>query len=592
MGGELRIGPFNYLQLAGGSGTFAFDNRFTANNPFTPAGGYGYASYLLGTGASGSITTSQPISGQQIYRALYFQDDWRVSRKLTLNLGVRWDLAGPWSERYDRLSVFLPNADSPLAQQVKLPLKGKFALVNTPEFPGRTSVPSNKKLFAPRVGFAYQLTPKTMLRSGYGIFYIPNALISGADPHSDVVNSQANTWVPTIDNIVPFTLFNNPFPNGLQQPSGRDPNFEQRYWGSSPATFYPNSGYGYMQQWNFNVQRELPFGVFVDAAYAGAKGTHLPVGFQVDQLPDQYLALGQQLSRQVANPFFGIVNQGILQTATISQGQLLRPFPQFNGVTLPQLYDRDIVLPVVPVESPAALFARREPSGGLHQFQADHDRRRLLTGASGNRRGLLGLSELQQFQSRTRALVVRRLAAAGGQLRLDLPFGHGQALLARRARSGVETGVGLGAGGDRDIPKRAADPCHRDAEQDRFAGRRRAAELDRDERRSWSGSAQSRLNRWFDTSQFKQPAAFTFGNVARNLPDVRSAGINNWDLAFAKTTVDHGAHRPAVPRGVFQSVQPGAVRFPGQVLGNASFGVVSSQVNQPRLLQFSLRLQW
>ena len=160
MGGELRIGPFNYLQLAGGSGTFAFDNRFTANNPFTPAGGYGYASYLLGTGASGSITTSQPTSSQQIYRALYFQDDWRASRKLTLNLGVRWDLAGSWSERYDRLSVFLPNADSPLAQQVKLPIKGKFALVNSPDFPGRTSVPGNSKMFAPRVGLAYQLCPK------------------------------------------------------------------------------------------------------------------------------------------------------------------------------------------------------------------------------------------------------------------------------------------------------------------------------------------------------------------------------------------------------------------------------------------------
>ena len=106
------------------------------------------------------------------------------------------------------------------------------------------------------------------------------------------------------------------------------------------------------------------------------------------------------------------------------------------------------------------------------------------------------------------------------------------------------------------------------------------------------GSAQSRLNRWFDTSQFKQPAPFTFGNVARTLPDVRSAGINNWDLAFVKTTAITeriGLQFRAEFFNLFNRVQFG---FPGQVLGNATFGVVSSQVNQPRLLQLSLRLQW
>src|SRR5439155_2484616 len=192
-GGELHIGPYNYLQLAGGSGTFNFTNTFTANNPFTPTGGAGFASYLLGTGASGNLATSVPTSGQQIYRAFYFQDDWRVSRKLTLNLGLRYDLAGPWSERYDRLSFFLPDADSPLAAKVNLPLKGRFALVGAPENPGRTNVPLDKNMFAPRAGLAYQLTAKTVLRVGYGILYIPTSLVTSNDPHSDVVNSNANT---------------------------------------------------------------------------------------------------------------------------------------------------------------------------------------------------------------------------------------------------------------------------------------------------------------------------------------------------------------------------------------------------------------
>ena len=591
MGGELRIGPFNYLQLAGGSGTFSFDNRFTANNPFSPAGGYGYASYLLGTGASGSITTSQPISGQQIYRALYFEDDWRASRKLTVNLGVRWDLAGPWSERYNRLSVFLPNAASPLAQQVKLPLKGKFALVDSPDYSSRTGVPTNNKLFAPRLGLAYQLTPKTVLRTGYGIFYIPTALISGADPHSDVVNSQANTWVPTIDNITPFTLFNNPFPNGLQQPAGRDPNFEQRYWGSSPATFFPGSGYGYMQQWNFNVQRELPFGIFVDAAYAGAKGTHLPVGFQVDQLADQYLALGQQLSRQVANPFFGIANQGILQTATIAQGQLLRPYPQFNGLTLPSN-----MIGTSSYQS-FQLKVQRRFSHGASLLVA-YTNAKLITTAADSTTGALetdggssGFQDYNNFRAE-RGLssfdVSQRLVAS---FAVDLPFGQGQRLLAglRGPASKLVSGWAM----EGIATFQSGQPIHLTATPNStgsLGGGVRpnstgvSAKLD--------GSAQSRLNGWFNTSVFKQPAPFTFGNVSRTLPDVRSAGVNNWDLAFVKTTAITeriGLQFRAEFFNLFNRVEFG---FPGQVLGNASFGVVSSQVNQPRLLQLSLRLQW
>ena len=315
----------------------------------------------------------------EIYSAYYFQDDWRVSHKLTVNLGLRYDLAGPWTERYNRLSNFLPGAVSPLASVVNLPLKGALSLVDTTADPSRSNQPFDKKMFAPRVGLAYQLTPKTVIRSGYGISYIPNNLSTGADPHSDAVNSSANTWVPTIDSVTPFTLFSNPFPNGLNEPAGRTPNFETEPVGHRAlGMLLPSNAYAYMQQWNFNLQRELPFGIYVDAAYAGAKGTHLPLsGLQLDQLPDQDLALGSQLNRQVPNPFFGVVNQGNLQTATVAYGQLLRPYPQFNGLIGADGHARNVRIRGVPVEGAAPFFWRREHPGGVHQRQADHDGDRL-----------------------------------------------------------------------------------------------------------------------------------------------------------------------------------------------------------------------
>ena len=105
-----------------------------------------------------------------------------------------------------------------------------------------------------------------------------------------------------------------------------------------------------------------------------------------------------------------------------------------------------------------------------------------------------------------------------------------------------------------------------------------------------SGAAQSRLNRWFDISCFQQPPAFTFGNVGRTLPDVRSHGINNFDFALFKNTPITelvGLQFRTEFFNVFNRVQFG---FPGQALGNPQFGVVSSQLNNPRLVQFALRL--
>jgi hypothetical protein len=308
-------------------------------------------------------------------------------------------------------------------------------------------------------------------------------------------------------------------------------------------------------------------------------------------LADQYLALGQQLSRQVANPFFGIVNQGILQTATISQGQLLRPYPQFNGLTEPSA-----MIGSSSYQSFQLKLQRRFTHGA--SLLVAYTNAKLITTSADSTTGALetdgGSSGFQNFNNfrAERGLssfdVSQRLVAS---FAYDLPFGHGQPLLA--GASGVASKLISGWALEGIATFQSGQPIHLTATPNStgsLGGGVRpnstgvSAEL--------SGSAQSRLGRWFDTSQFRQPASFTFGNVSRTLPDVRSAGINNWDLAFAKTTAITeriGLQFRAEFFNLFNRVQFG---FPGQVLGNASFGVVSSQVNQPRLLQLSLRLQW
>ncbi len=118
--------------------------------------------------------------------------------------------------------------------------------------------------------------------------------------------------------ITPFDFLKNPYPNGIIQPPGRDTSFQTTLPGQSIRAPLPDNPNGYVQQWNFNLQREIGEGFMVDMAYAGAKGTHLLWhGLQLNQLPDQFLSLGTTLQEQVTNPFFGLITSGELSTPTI-----------------------------------------------------------------------------------------------------------------------------------------------------------------------------------------------------------------------------------------------------------------------------------
>src|SRR5262245_3372622 len=594
-GGELMVSRFNYIQLAGASGVFNFNQTFTALSPTNPVGGFGFASFLLGYAASGSLASVVPSAQQQIYPAIYVTDTFNATRKLTFTLGLRWERTGPWSERFDRMTAFDVNLASPVAQPTGLPIKGAFALVNSPERPIRNNVDPPDKQFSPRVGFAYQLTPKTVLRGGYGIFWLPNDVTLGSSTHLDPVNNFSNAFVASIDGgVTPFNTLSSPFPTGLIPPPQRNPSFQNLLLGQGPTAIRaPNAPFAYAQQFNFNVQHELPNDILFDVAYAGAKGTHLTTGINLDQLAPQHMSLGSALLATVPNPFAGLISSGPLSNPTTTAGQLLRPFPQYTGLSWPLANLGDSQY------SSLQLKVRKNFSGGQTLLLAYAFSKNITnvegtgvildSGGSGGTQNGYNLSAERSVASFD---VPQRLVVS---YVLDLPFGAGKKFLGSSSGAIGKLVSGWGVNGimtyQRGFPLHLVTAANL---TNSFGGGSRpnfdatacpnGAVLD--------GSAQSRLNKWFNTACFTQPPAFTFGNLARTLADVRADGIANWDFALFKSTTFGTADNPLALQfraEFFNLFNTPQFAFPGQTHGTGQFGVVSAQLNNPRLVQFALK---
>jgi hypothetical protein len=599
VGSEWRRLQYNFGKSNQASGVFNFDNIFTSLNPLAPAGtGYGFASFLLGYGATGQIpgVTGSPnglqvpnlTASQFTYQGYYVSDIFQLTSKLTLNFGVRWDIPGAYTERWDRESVWLGNAVSPLAQLTGLPIRGKVGLVNTADSPGRGSAVSHWKLFAPRFGMAYRLNNKTVVRAGYGIFYLPNDVNMSSAPWSNPINSITTPWVATTDGgRTPSATLNNPFPNGLLQPPGRNPTYQSILYGTGITSPVADQRYAYVQQWNFNVERQLSEGFMFEIAYAGSRGVHLvgPSG-QVDQLPDQHLALGAGLQQQVPNPFYGLISTGTLASATVAQGQLLLPYPQYTSVSVVTPSNRDSIY-----HSMQMKLEKRFRSAGTvvasytwSKFISDTDTITTWLDATGTiqdynnlrgERALLG-SDVPQHLVMS---YIRELPFGKGHRFLGNAGGITDKLISGWAINGVtsfQSGLPLGFTTNVNLTNS-------------FNGGSRPNVAVRCAK-SISGSAQSRLNGWFNTSCFTQPATFTFGSESRFDPNLRGAGVNNWDFALSKNTTlteRMGFQFRTEFFNLFNRVQ---FAQPGLAVGNPSFGVISSQTNSPRLIQFALRV--
>jgi hypothetical protein len=589
-GAELRRSTHNYYQQNSPSGTFTFDALLTSANPFATAGsGNGFASFLLGYGSGGGVNQNALVAAQILYRAYYAGDQWRVSNRLTVNYGLRFEQMGPWSERYDRLSVLLPEAPNDLSAKTGLNFRGNLGLVNSPDSPSRNNQkPGN--LFSPRFGIAFRVSDKTVVRTGYGIFYLPNDVRWSLAPHNDAVNSFNNPFNGTLDgSLTPQDKLGNPFPNGLRPTPGRSTNALQALYGLNVAGSVYNEPYSYAQQWNFDVQHELPGGMALSVAYAGSKGTHLPgPDQQLNQLPPEFMTLGSKLQEQVPNPFFGLIPIGTLAQPQVAYGQLLRPYPQYTAFTMKNPNNRNSMY-----HSGQLNVEKRFGRGGSivgaytwSKLISDTD---TITGWLEPGGGAGGVQNNYDIRSERSLALYDTPHRAVVSYIVDLPFGKGQPI--GNGVSGVTDKLLSGWGVNGVTTFQSGNPLPISMAvntSNSFGGGQRPNRTG--EKAEVEGAAQTRLNQWFNTSAFQLAAPFTFGNATRSMPDARSHGIANYDFTLFKNTSFTETVGLQFRTEVFNLFNRVRFGYPGTAMGNPQFGVISGQYNEPRLVQFALRL--
>ncbi|HUS07268.1 MAG TPA: carboxypeptidase regulatory-like domain-containing protein [Bryobacteraceae bacterium] len=339
----------NSFNLGNSSGLLNFDTTWTRgpldNSPGAPMG-QSFAAFLYGLPGSGNFPISDSYAEQSTVPALYFQNDWKVSRNLTLSLGLRYERPSPVTERYNRsIRGFDANAVSPIAAQVlanyarnpiaEVPLS-QFRVAGGLTFAGvngqpRTLWKTDQNLFMPRLGFAYSFNPKTVIRGGYGIFF---DALGVTNVHVNQTGfSQSTDLVPSLDNGLTYAAsLSNPFPGGFLPPAGAAGGLATNL-GQGISFFDENTTSSYMQRWQFAVQRELVHSSLVELSYVGNRGTRMQVSRDLNPIPNQYLStlnvrdnnVINFLGAQVTNPFYPLLPKTALASTTVSRAQLLRP---------------------------------------------------------------------------------------------------------------------------------------------------------------------------------------------------------------------------------------------------------------------------
>lgn|GEM_PF-3484780 len=273
------------------------------------------------------------VASQNLYQAFHIQDDWRITSKLTFNLGLRYDFDMPHTERYNRMSWFDPRLSNPLSSTPGYSnLTGALRFVGVDGNP-RSQFTGDYNNFAPRLGLAYQLNEKTAIRAGFAQLFGPSTLSAQGTvgPYGFRVETP---WVTSLDGITPLNKLSNPFPSGFQTVPGSSQGAATAL-GSNLDAPLANTNTPYTLQYNLTVQRELPGAILIEAAFVGNRGRQLSRGgeggFTLNQLDPKHLALGNTLNQLVDNPFFGRAG-GVLINRQVSRAQLLRPYPQYGAI--------------------------------------------------------------------------------------------------------------------------------------------------------------------------------------------------------------------------------------------------------------------
>ena len=542
-GTDIRREALDVINPPNPTGSFGFTTTGTNSSSVTGSGN-AIASMLLGQVNAFTIDIQKQVIQPRAHIAEFFAgDDWKVSNRLTLNIGTRYTLNFPSTEVHDQGAVFNLNS-----QVLEFPHTARnFACCD----------------FGPRVGLAYRIKDNWTIRSGYGMVFFEQSGIT-----------------------TPFTIPQFPFVQtvGQQSPDNVNAAFSLSN-GPSVQVTAPNAnsglgqgvfgvdrsnGSGYSQQWNFTVQRTVGQNWNVEASYLGSKNTRLGIpDANINQLPAQYLSLGSALLTKVPNPYVGqIPASSSLGAATLAQQQLLRPYPKFTTIAL----FRDNV--GNSTYEAAALKVEKRLSRGL-TLNAAFTFSKLIDDASSvfsqtiftgpvlNSTGAADAfnRHLEKDVSsgdipRVFALgwvyeIPRVWKIAGWQIAGLVRVQTGDAVAVTQATNNNSS---LGYAVQR--PNRIANPND-------FAGRT--------------------VTKYFDTSVFTATPQFVIGNSSRN--PVRGPGLQNADLMIGKTFRLTERWQLEFRAEVFNVSNTPPLNDPNGSFGSAAFGSITSAGN-PRVFEF------
>ncbi len=584
-GADLRQLRESQISFGLSNGDFAFGTNWTQgpldNSPSAPLG-QDLAAFLLGLPTGGSFDINAARTNQNKYFAFFLQDDFRVRTNLTLNLGLRYEAETPTTERFDRtVNGFDPTAVNPITARAV----AAYARAPIPEVPaaqfkatggllfaganGRGIYSTPKKNFSPRFGFAWTpaaLGSKNVLRGGIGIYYFNYGIIGNNQPGF----SQSTQIVPTLNGFLsPNSTLANPFPSGLDLPVGSKDG-SGTFLGRSLSIYNPNPSYPYSVRWHLSVQRELARNLVVEVGYLGNKAVKLQLDHQLNHVPLEFLSNSpvrdqaniDRMTANVANPFAGLIPGTGLNGSLVGRNQLVRPLPQFTGLSVQQRNDGSSHFHAMDVR------VEKRFSHGL-QVVSNFQWAKLLERRS-------RLNDADPFLEKRIAAEDRpwRLVASGSY---DLPFGRGKRLL-----SGV-----------RGVSRQLVDGWNINGIFTAQPG----APL------GWGNLIylggplnvnSHRVDGAFDTTRFLRAANQQLDWNRRTFPtrfaNLRADGVNQIDFSIIKSFYITEKVEFTYRCEFFNSTNRPIFSAPNLGPTATNFGAITNQANQPRRIQMALRL--
>ena len=597
----------NQLGLGNPNGSVAYSTTFTGSqfpngsvagsqSPFAS-----WATFLLGYPTSGGLQRQTTVAFNQWWNGIYFQDDWKIMPKLTLNLGVRWDLETGFKERHNQWADFSQTIANPIG------VPGGALFLGANGNPTRTWAMSMHEV-SPRVGFSYSYTPTTVFRGGFGILFLPTSERGYSDPN--IGYSQSTNLPTTATGYTPAVGTPNFLPNGVLLPAGPAAGTGVSN-GTSISGFEYNNPPSYQEQWNFGVEQALGNAFTFQLNYAGGHGVHLPFGIRPNDLQPQYfLAPGSSsspLTQQVANPFYGkagIAPGSVLLNPTVQQVQLDAKFPQYTTGAISGIQNSSVGISYQDIGS--ASYNALQTTLLIHQSHdvtgsVSYVWSKLLGNVSDLTNGFLnttGNPGIQDFyflnyERSTLATDIRHRIV--GTVAWDLPVGRGKRFggdipgWANQIVGGWELTaiVDVYSGFPLSMTVTGA-PAFAGTRPMKVPGINPETSGSVDHRLGGAGQIQGYLN----PSAFTVPLSFQLGNVPRSWAGARGPANFDDNASVIKRFPIHEQIGLEFRAEAFNVLNKPNFGLPNAQLNSSTFGQITSQYNLPRNVQLALKLQF